>query len=98
MRSNHKNCAGTSSLAASLLAAVIVLIPIEPASPADVTPPVSPDRIEDVPSTRVDPFPEFDNFAWRAFVALNWPSLIDAAHRGAPDRTKTLGDPGARVW
>jgi hypothetical protein len=83
---------------ASLLAAAIALIPIEPAPAADVTPLVSPDRIEDVPSTKVDPFPEFDNFAWRAFVALNWPSLTDPAHRGVPDRAKTLGDPGPRVW
>jgi hypothetical protein len=82
-------------MAILLLAASVV---IGPAAAEDVAPVVSPDRIEDVPSTRVDPFPEFDNFAWRAFIALNWPSLIDAAHRGAPDRTKTLGDPGARVW
>jgi hypothetical protein len=39
-----------------------------------------------------------DNFAWRAFVALNWPSLTDPAHRGVPDRAKTPGDPGPRVW
>lgn len=64
----------------------------------DVTPRVSPDRIEDVPSTKPDPFPAFDNFAWRAFVALSWPSLADAGHRGEPDRTKTLGDAGPRVW
>ena len=64
----------------------------------EVAPVLSPDPIEDVPSTRVDPFPEFDNFGWRAFVALNWPSLTDAAHRGLPDRARTLGDPGPRVW
>ena len=59
---------------------------------------VSPDRIEDAPSIKPDPYPDFDNFAWRAFIALNWPSLTDAAHRGEPDRAKTLGDPGPRVW
>src|SRR5580700_7489739 len=64
----------------------------------DVTPFVSPDRIDDVPSTKPDPFPAFDNFAWRAFVALNWPALADASHRGLPDRAKTLGDLGPRVW
>ena len=64
----------------------------------DVTPQVLPDRIEDVPSTKPDPFPAFDNFAWRAFIALNWPSLPDLAHRGEPDRTKTIGDAGPRVW
>jgi hypothetical protein len=68
-----------------------------PASAEQITPLVSPDRIEDVPSTRVDPFPDFDNFAWRAFIALNWPARLDA-ERGIPDRSKSLGDPGARVW
>ncbi len=68
------------------------------ASAEDLTPLVSPDRIDDAPSTRVDPYPTFDNFAWRAFIALNWPSLTDVAHRGAPDRAKTLGDSGPRVW
>ena len=64
----------------------------------DVAPLISPDRIDDVPSTRVDPFPAFDNFAWRAFIALNWPAKFDGANRGAPDRAKSLGDPGKRVW
>ena len=64
----------------------------------DIAPKVLPDRIEDVPSTRPDPFPAFANFGWRAFIALSWPSLTDPAHRGLPDRAKTLGDPGPRVW
>jgi hypothetical protein len=64
----------------------------------DVTPRVLPDRMEDVPATRPDPFPAFDSFAWRAFVAFNWPALTDAAHRGEPDRAKSLGDAGQRVW
>ena len=64
----------------------------------DVTPKVLPDRIADVPATRVDPFPAFANFSWRAFIALNWPALTDAAHRGEPDRRKAFGDSGPRVW
>ncbi len=64
----------------------------------DIAPKVLPNRIVDVPATRVDPFPAFANFAWRAFTALNWPALAAAAHRGEPDRAKTLGDPGPRVW
>ena len=108
MRSNGERGAGASprrALArAGRLAAALVLLfapplyPIGAAVAEDVTPLVSPDRIEDVPSTKLDPFPEFDNFAWRAFVALNWPSLTDPAHRGVPDRAKTLGDKGPRVW
>ena len=59
---------------------------------------MSPDRIEDAPSTRVDPYPTFDNFAWRAFIALNWPALSTARTAASPIGAKTLGDPGPRVW
>ncbi|MGA8715571.1 MAG: hypothetical protein WB647_21475 [Roseiarcus sp.] len=68
------------------------------AAAGDIAPLVSPDRIDDVPSTKVDPFPAFDNFAWRAFIALNWPSRTEADHRGEPDRERMLGDSGPRVW
>jgi hypothetical protein len=64
----------------------------------DTKPRALPDRIDDVPATKPDPFPAFDNFSWRAFIALNWPSLTDPAHRGEPDRSKTLSDAGPRVW
>ena len=63
-----------------------------------MAPAVSPDRIEDAPAIKPDPYPDFDTFSWRAFIALNWPSLTDPAHRGEPDRAKRLGDPGPRVW
>ena len=61
---------------------------------------VVPDRIAEIPNLtpEIDKFPELDNYAWRAFVALNWPALTDPAHRGEPDRTKKPGDPGPRVW
>ena len=90
--------AGRSTIAFASLAIAAAPCAIGVAAAEDVAPVVSPDRIEDVPSTRLDPFPEFDNFAWRAFIALNWPSLTDPAHRGVPDRAKTLGDTGPRVW
>ncbi len=77
--------------------AVIILLP-GLARADDVTPKVLPDRIDDVPATRPDPFPAFSNFSWRAFVALNWPARADAGHRGQPDRGKKFGDPGPRVW
>jgi hypothetical protein len=35
-------------------------------------------------------------FAWQSFVALNWPAL--AGRRGAPDPSKTIGQPGLVVW
>ena len=97
-------------LVAALIAllAVAALLPVSPAAAQVQREPrvgynaalVSPDRIEEIPNLtpEVDKFPELDNYAWRAFVALNWPSLTDPAHRGAPDRTKRPGDPGPRVW
>lgn len=36
----------------------------------------------------------FDIFAWRAFLALNWPADV----AGQADAKKTLADPGVRVW
>ena len=91
--------AGRSAIAFASLAIATAPCAIGVAAAADdVAPLVSPDRIEDVPSIRPDPYPDFDNFAWRAFIALNWPSLTDPAHRGEPDRLKTLGDKGPRVW
>ena len=108
MRSNGERGAGTSPrrtlVRAGQLATAIVLLCASAlsrggaAAAEDVIPLVSMDRIEDVPSTKLDPFPEFDNFAWRAFVALNWPALTDLLHRGVPDPAKTLRDPGPRVW
>ncbi|HEY5203598.1 MAG TPA: hypothetical protein VIJ63_03225 [Roseiarcus sp.] len=81
------------------LAALAALLPVPvPTATANSAPTISPDRIEDAPAIKPDPYPDFDNFAWRAFIALNWPSLTDSAHRGEPDRASTLGDPGPRVW
>ena len=90
--------AGRWAIAISLVAAPTVLCLATPAAAQDVAPVVSPDRIEGAPSIKPDPYPDFDDFAWRAFIALNWPSLTDPAHRGIPDRAKTLGDRGPRVW
>ena len=54
---------------------------------AAAAPLVSPDRLADVADTDPDPFPAFDEFAWRAFLALNWPA-------GAA----SLNASGPRVW
>lgn len=89
----------TRCFAVAFASASIALI-ISPslARADDVEPRVLPDRIDDVPATKPDPFPAFSNFGWRAFIALNWPALTGAADRGQPDRSKSLGDPGPRVW
>ena len=86
-------------------AAIVSIPPVASPDRIDDVPPikidVSPFHEKDDPALVAnarDPSPNFDNFAWRAFVALNWPSLTDPAHRGAPDLTKTLGAPGPRVW
>lgn len=104
----HKGRArGTStrfSLAAVLIAGSAASIGLVGAALGadgdDTQPQVSPRAIADIAVITADgdPFPVLDNFAWRAFLALNWPSLTDPAHRGEPDLRKSLGDPGPRVW
>ena len=59
------------------------LVAPTPSGSADLTPIVSPDRMEDAPTNSRD---ALANFAWRAFIALNWPSLTDDRGRGEPDR------------
>jgi hypothetical protein len=43
-----------------------------------------------------NPINYFDDFSWRAFVAMVWP--VEASRRGVPDATKTVSDPGPRVF
>ncbi len=73
-------------------------LPAGSANAGGELPTVSPDPIDDAPLTAGDSFSVVDNFAWRAFIALNWPSKIEAADRGVPDRAKSLGNSGKRVW
>jgi|SRR5579872_1694921 len=106
MRTNGKSGIGISFAGALLRASrflislMFLAAPVTLLTAQDGAPVISPDRIEDVPSLMadVDAFPNLDNFAWRAFIALNWPSLTDPAHRGAPDLARRLGDSGPRVW
>ena len=82
-----------------VVAALVALLAVPGVAAADnLAPTISPDRIEDAPSTRADPYPTFDAFAWRAFIALNWPAAVEGGRRAEPDRARTLGDPGPRVW
>jgi hypothetical protein len=79
---------------AALVAPAGLAAPAPPES-ADLAPIVSPDRVDDEPrNSRA----ALANFAWRAFIALDWPSLSDDRGRGEPDRQMRLGDPGKRVW
>src|ERR1700688_1806754 len=79
--------------------AVLILVPALAAA-ADAKLKVVPDRIDDVApiAPERDPIPTFANFAWRAFIALNWPGFANPEQRGEVDRAKTLGDAGPRVW
>jgi len=64
-------------------------------------PAVSPDLPADVADATGGgaPFPEFDDFSWRSFIALNWPAGTSAANRGQPDTSRSFGDAsGPRVW
>jgi hypothetical protein len=66
---------------------------------ATLPPTVAPDPLPDVGQTPSDPFPLFNNYSWRSFIALNWPALTDPANRGQPDRNKPFGNTtGPRVW
>jgi len=38
----------------------------------------------------------FNCYSWKTFVALFWPA--STTQRGVPDKTKSIADPGQRVW
>ncbi|MEP7341547.1 MAG: hypothetical protein ABI977_27695, partial [Acidobacteriota bacterium] len=40
------------------------------------------------------PFASFDDYSWRAFIALVWPA--QSGQRGLPDASKQVSDPGPR--
>jgi len=88
-------------LGAGAVAAIIPLGAAAPAPCADKNEPpppaVAPDRLGDVSPAAGNPFPAAADFAWRAFIALNWPAE-PGAERGVADRTRSLRDPGKRVW
>jgi hypothetical protein len=65
-----------------------------PASPPLTPVPsvATPDLLADVCIPSPDPgndTPYFDDFSWRSFIALVWPSL--AGQRGVPDGSQPLG-------
>jgi hypothetical protein len=42
------------------------------------------------------PIDYFDDYSWRSFIAMVWPA--SNGRRGVPDASKTVGDPGPRVF
>ena len=87
-----KFAAGLCLLSASLALAEDLPHPtpvISFAMPDEVDAPVDPDLNE---------IAVFDDYSWRAFIAINWPAKMGL--RGVPDETKKIGDfanPGAKV-
>jgi hypothetical protein len=79
---------------AALLASAGLSAP-SASGPSRLAPVVSPDRMDDAPTNSRA---ALANFAWRAFIALNWPSTPKASERGEPNRAKALSDSGGRVW
>ena len=74
-------------------------LPPLPACPAKPTPGISPQLPADV--CIPDGFPGialdyFDDYSWRALVALVWPAA--PGHRGVPASTKAIGTAGPRVF
>jgi hypothetical protein len=62
--------------------------------PSSLKPALSPNPPQDIPlPASAD---EVNNFAWKLFVALNWPEL--PGKKGIPDESKHIGDAGPTVW
>lgn len=57
-----------------------------------------------LPDVKIDgatgslPLSSAASYGWSAFIALHWPASTAAGTRGAPDTTKTFGQPGTPVW
>jgi putative oxidoreductase len=68
--------AAAAIVAAAALAAGLVAD--ASAETSDIAPMAAPCRIDDAPSAGKGAFAFVENFVWRAFVSLNWPSLLDA--------------------
>ena len=83
--------ASTTRAAAALTAALALAAPSTVR--ASDAPIVAPDRLADAAANSREALADF---AWRAFLALNWPAA--AGERGEPDRGATPGAAGPRVW
>ena len=64
------------------VAAAPLTIPLSPYPPQDIALPSSPAEVGD--------------FAWKLFIALNWP--VAPGQRGIPDSTRHIGDSALTVW
>ncbi|MEP6918482.1 MAG: hypothetical protein ABJC89_22770, partial [Acidobacteriota bacterium] len=88
-----------AAVIAFLVCAGAAPLPRVPACPAKPTPLVSPQLPSDV--CIPDGFPGialdyFDDYSWRALVALAWPAA--PGHRGVPASAKAIGTVGPCVF
>ena len=79
---------------ATIVACVARAATSAPERPPMAIPVLSPIIPADLPAnpTQADAV----NFAWRSFVAVNWPAV--SGQRGVPDWKKKIGQPGDVVW
>jgi hypothetical protein len=94
------------ALPAMLIAGLVAFpngvdVKAEEKSPAAVTKsrvdwPVVPDDVSIPPGTTGNPIAFFDDYSWRAFIAVVWPGLKDS--QGVPDKKKTVDGIGPRVF
>lgn len=61
-----------------------------------ITSPQVPIDVSVPPDFSGNPIAFFDDYSWRAFIALVWPALKDV--RGMPDSSKNIGATGPRVF
>lgn len=64
--------------------------------PPNISSPEPPKDVEIPQDFQGNPIDFFDDFSWRMFVAMVWPTLD--GQRGTPDPTKAVGEPGSRVF
>ncbi len=64
--------------------------------PVVITNPQPPTDVCLPPNVPGVPFQFFDDYSWRAFIALVWPALN--GQRGMPDTNQSVGGKGARVF
>jgi hypothetical protein len=94
-----------SCFAAYLLLAALAFGNPASAQSACPNPPVASISLSQVPadvcipqdfSDRSNPIQFFDDYSWRAFIAVVWP--VTNGHRGQPDESKSVTDMGPRVF
>ena len=98
-RSNVSAVAVGLALLAAIIGASAVSRQTTPACPIAPTPVISPEPLADVciPDGFTEtPMEYFDDYSWRAFVALVWPA--EPARRGVSAAGRAISTPGPRVF